>query len=75
MIFTGTSSQFYPEGLGTSAWPGYYAEWSDAAKFNATFCQLPSEKTIDGWAATVPLVFRFAVKASRYEDACLRAVL
>lgn len=57
---------FYPTGLPTADWLGFYAEHFSSVEINATFYRLPSPETLDAWREAVPPDFRFAVKASRY---------
>ncbi len=57
---------FYPRGLKQSEWLAFYAGSFDTVEINATFYRLPKPEYVDGWAASVPDGFRFAVKGSRY---------
>lgn len=57
---------FYPEGLATESWLGYYLEHLETVEINNTFYQLPKETTLSKWRESVPEGFVFAVKASRY---------
>jgi uncharacterized protein YecE (DUF72 family) len=57
---------FFPEDLPASAWLDYYAQRFATVELNNAFYQLPRTSTLEGWAATVPDGFCFAVKASRY---------
>jgi uncharacterized protein YecE (DUF72 family) len=58
--------RFYPPGLPTSDWLGYYARRLSTVEINNTFYNLPSESVFEGWRDGVPEGFTFAVKASRY---------
>lgn len=57
---------FYPADLPNRALLERYAEHFDTAEINSSFYRLPGENTLEGWRATVPRGFEFAVKASRY---------
>lgn len=73
MVWIGTSGyqfpewrgSFYPEDLPESAMLRYYAERFSTVEINYSFYRLPSEKTLQGWAADTPDGFRFTLKASR----------
>lgn len=57
---------FYPPELGSGGRLAYYAERFTTVEINTSFYHLPSEKSLQGWRATVGEDFVFAVKASRY---------
>ncbi len=57
---------FYPAGLPSRQWLGYYAERFDTVELNNAFYRLPEESTFRGWAEAVPDDFSVAVKASRF---------
>ena len=57
---------FYPRSGSTSRWLEIYAQSFDTVEINATFYRLPTVRTVEGWAASTPDDFLFAVKASRY---------
>jgi uncharacterized protein YecE (DUF72 family) len=54
---------FYPEGLASDEFLGFYATRLPSVELNSTGYRLPSEEQFDRWAASVPDGFRFAVKA------------
>lgn len=54
---------FYPEGLASEEFLGFYAERLPSVELNSTGYRLPSEEQFARWAAAVPDGFRFAVKA------------
>ncbi len=56
----------YPVDLPTSRALSYYAERFRTVEINNSFYRLPSEATMQTWAATAPHDFVFAVKASRF---------
>jgi uncharacterized protein YecE (DUF72 family) len=70
-IHIGTSGWNYPEWKGTFYPPdlkpagmlAYYAERFSTVEVNNTFYRMPTQKAVDGWAATVPDSFRFVLKA------------
>jgi uncharacterized protein YecE (DUF72 family) len=55
---------FYPAGLASEDFLGFYAERFRTVELNSTGYRLPSEEQFRRWAAAVPDGFRFAVKAS-----------
>jgi uncharacterized protein YecE (DUF72 family) len=56
----------YPTEVPASRWLATYARWFDTVELNATFYRLPSETTVDRWAAAAPTGFTFAVKVGRF---------
>jgi uncharacterized protein YecE (DUF72 family) len=56
---------FYPEKFPTSKMFGYYAERFTTVEINYSFYRLPSESTIQSWAAESPPGFRYTLKAPR----------
>ena len=54
---------FYPDGLASDQFLGFYATRLPSVELNSTGYRLPSEEQFDRWAASVPDGFRFAVKA------------
>ncbi len=56
---------FYPPGLPTGAWLGYYARRFNSVEVNNSFYRLPTVDTLRDWHAQVPASFLFAVKANR----------
>jgi uncharacterized protein YecE (DUF72 family) len=73
-LFVGTSGYqyrhwreiFYPRGLATSGWFGFYAEHFHSVEINNTFYRLPEARTFDAWRAKAPEGFCLALKFSRY---------
>ena len=57
--------RFYPEGLPSREWLGYYAREFDSVELNVTFYRLPLGKTFAGWKERTPAGFVFALKGSR----------
>ncbi len=57
---------FYPPGLPTTRWLGFYAEYFDTVEVNATFYGTPKETTFKKWYEQTPPGFLFALKASRF---------
>ena len=56
---------FYPADLPDSGMLGFYSSKFPTVEINNTFYQLPKEKVLLDWAASVPANFTFAIKASR----------
>ena len=54
---------FYPEKLPVSKMLGYYADRFTTTEINYSFRRIPSEKTINAWAAATPPEFKFTFKA------------
>ena len=54
---------FYPEGLPSEDFLGFYAQRLLSVELNSTGYRLPSEEQFARWAEAVPDGFRFAVKA------------
>ncbi|MDA8357792.1 MAG: DUF72 domain-containing protein [Actinomycetota bacterium] len=57
---------FYPEGLATSKWLGFYTESFDTVEVNNAFYRLPSSETFARWRDSTPERFEIALKASSY---------
>ena len=57
---------FYPAGLSTKDWLGYYVKFFTSVEINNTFYRLPKEETFRNWQAMAPAGFIFSVKASRF---------
>jgi uncharacterized protein YecE (DUF72 family) len=57
---------FYPAGLSSRDFLGYYAERFSTVELNTTGYRLPAEEQFRSWAAQVPDRFRFAVKFQAY---------
>jgi len=58
--------RIYPEKLPKSQWLEFYADHFPTVELNNTFYRLPSERAVDNWYKTVPSVFVFSVKVSRF---------
>jgi len=69
-IYLGTSSftasgwegSFYPRGLKSSDYLGFYADHFDSVEVDSTFYACPSAKTVSGWFSKTPDNFIFSVK-------------
>ncbi|MEW5849614.1 MAG: DUF72 domain-containing protein [Myxococcota bacterium] len=59
------SPAFYPADLSDKEYLRHYASRLDAVEMDSTFYRMPNRKTIDGWIATTPETFRFALKCSQ----------
>jgi uncharacterized protein YecE (DUF72 family) len=59
----GWKGSFYPEKISPKKMLAYYAQRFSTVEINHTFHQLPSPRTIIGWAEQVPASFRFVLKA------------
>ncbi len=57
---------FYPGGMPSAEYLGFYAGHFDTVELNNSFYRLPSREQFAAWAAAVPSDFVFTVKASRY---------
>lgn len=57
---------FYPPGLGTPQWLGFYSKRFATVESNNAFYRLPERQTFVTWSRAVPADFIMAVKASRY---------
>ncbi len=74
MVWVGTSGwvyphwrgRFYPSDLPSRQWLPFYARHFDTVEVNNSFYRLPKRATFEGWAATTPPNFVFAVKGSRF---------
>lgn len=55
--------KFYPETLSLAKMLPYYGERFSSTEINYSFRRIPSEKTMDNWAALSPEDFRFSLKA------------
>lgn len=56
---------FYPEGMKSSDWLGYYIKHFPTVEVNATFYRLPFKGMITSWYRKTPGDFGFAIKGSR----------
>jgi uncharacterized protein YecE (DUF72 family) len=57
---------FYPTGVGTGQWLGFYSERFATVESNNAFYRLPDRETFAKWRDATPSDFLMAVKASRY---------
>jgi len=57
---------FYPERWPASKMLGYYLDRFDTVEINNSFYRLPPETAVEGWYASTPANFCFAVKGSRF---------
>lgn len=57
---------FYPEGMSSPAFLGFYAQRFHTVEINNTFYSLPREATLEAWRDDTPKGFLFACKASRF---------
>jgi uncharacterized protein YecE (DUF72 family) len=57
--------QFYPAGLPSTKWLGYYAEHFNTIEINATFYRMPTVKSLGIWYDGTPDDFAFTVKAPK----------
>lgn len=57
---------FYPKGLATNKWLGFYSETFDTVELNVTFYRLPKETAFKIWYKRTPKDFSFSVKGSRF---------
>jgi len=57
---------FYPERQPKRRWLELYAASFDTVEVNSTFYRLARRSGVEGWVASTPASFTFAVKASRY---------
>ena len=57
---------FYPKGMPSSRWFGFYAEHFDTVEINNSFYRLPSPETFGKWRDQAPSGFCYAVKANRF---------
>jgi uncharacterized protein YecE (DUF72 family) len=55
----------YPAGLRSADWLARYAERFDTVEVNTTFYHLPTQASVERWAAAVPPGFVFALKAPK----------
>jgi uncharacterized protein YecE (DUF72 family) len=64
--YKGWRGKFYPAGLPSSRWLGYYSSVFDTVEINNTFYRLPETSTFASWKRQMPPGFVVAVKASRF---------
>jgi uncharacterized protein YecE (DUF72 family) len=63
--YTEWKGAFYPEDIGAEGMLAYYAERLPAVEINNTFYQMPKSHVLTMWAQSVPVAFRFIIKASK----------
>lgn len=56
---------FYPEDLPEKQMLRYYGERFRTVEINNTFYRMPKPTVLEGWAAEVPVDFKFVLKASQ----------
>jgi uncharacterized protein YecE (DUF72 family) len=56
----------YPEGLPTRRWFEHYATLFDTVEINNTFYRLPTEQTVESWAAQAPAGFVYSLKLGSF---------
>jgi uncharacterized protein YecE (DUF72 family) len=56
---------FYPEKVKPEEMLPFYAERLPTVEINNTFYRMPKTSMLESWAASTPVGFRFAIKASR----------
>ena len=56
---------FYPPGMPTARWLGFYAENFEALELDGSFYRAPSASVIHGWADVLPDRFALALKVPR----------
>ena len=57
--------RFYPEGLKSEEFLGYYSKHLESVEINSSFYAAPGASMIKGWSAKTGTDFRFAFKAPR----------
>lgn len=63
--FKGWVGNFYPQGTKPGDFLYEYARRLTTVEGNTTFYAVPAQKTIEGWAASLPETFRFCPKVSK----------
>jgi len=56
---------FYPRSIKADGMLAWYSERLPTVEINNTFYRMPRSEMLETWAATTPVQFRFAIKASR----------
>lgn len=56
---------FYPEQLPDREMLRYYSQQLGTVEINHTFYRMPTERVLEGWAASVPPGFHFVLKANQ----------
>ena len=64
--YVGWRGDFYPRELPPSRYLEHYARHFDTVELNVTFYRAPLERTVRGWAETVPDNFAFVLKLPRH---------
>lgn len=59
---TGWDGVFYPKGMRSAEYLGFYAEHFQTVEVDSTFYGCPSARTVNNWAARTPEGFVFSVK-------------
>src|SRR6478672_5931467 len=54
---------FYPEGVKSADYLGYYATKFNIVEVDSTFCRPPSPQIVQAWNDKTPDGFRFSLKA------------
>ncbi len=57
---------FYPQGLVSSQWLNFYAQYFKGLELNVTFYRLPSANVFKNWYKKTPADFRFILKGWRF---------
>ncbi len=63
--FAAWKGTFYPDTMRPDGMLAWYAARLPTVEINNTFYRMPKVSVLQGWAATAPDNFRFAIKASR----------
>jgi uncharacterized protein YecE (DUF72 family) len=56
----------YPTRIPKREWFGFYASMFDTVELNSTFYRLPTEQTVETWAAAAPAGFVYALKLGAF---------
>ena len=56
----------YPTRIPKREWFGFYTSMFDTVELNSTFYRLPTEQTVETWAAAAPAGFVYAVKLGAF---------
>jgi uncharacterized protein YecE (DUF72 family) len=75
-LYVGTSGwtyrdwrgRFYPEDLPSKDWLSWYAQQFISTEINGSFYRTPSIEAVESWRDRTPSHFRFAWKASKFEN-------
>jgi uncharacterized protein YecE (DUF72 family) len=63
--YPGWRGKFYPEGLASKDWLGFYAQNFSTVEINMTFYRFPKPETLKNWMDKTPSNFSFTLKANR----------